>query len=210
MAFTDLGGEVVLIAGVNKGDTDMGPVLTAVVRSGAKLLYFPVFPPEGDYIILQARAVGGLEYITLMSAEGLYQEATIEAVGDAGVGVHLVVPATPEGPARDALVAKYETKYGEVPGGVYYAHTYDAVNVLLNAIEAVAVQEQDGTLRIGRQALRDALYATTEYQGLTGSLTCDEYGDCGVARFQVVRLDDPAAGLAGLAANIVYTYPLDQ
>ncbi len=68
----------------------------------------------------------------------------------------------------------------------------------------------DGTLHIGRQALRDALYATAGYQGLTGSLTCDEYGDCGVARFQVTRLDDPAAGLEGLAANVVYTYPPDQ
>jgi len=68
----------------------------------------------------------------------------------------------------------------------------------------------DGTLHIGRQALRDALYATSGYQGLTGSLTCDEYGDCGVARFQVVHLDDPAAGLEGLAANVVYTYPPDQ
>jgi branched-chain amino acid transport system substrate-binding protein len=208
-AFTDLGGEVVLAAGVNKGDTEMGPVLTAVARSGANLLYFPVFPPEGDYILLQAREVEGLDHITLMSAEGLYQESTIEAVGEAGVGVHLVIPATPEGPARDALLAKYEAKYGEVPEAVYYTHTYDAANLLLDAIETVAVQEQDGTLYIGRQALRDTLYATSGYQGLTGSLTCDEYGDCGVARFQVVRLDDPAAGLDGLAANIVYTYPPD-
>ena len=71
-------------------------------------------------------------------------------------------------------------------------------------------QDEDGTLRIGRQALRDMLYATSGYQGLTGSLTCDEYGDCGVARFQVVRLDDPAAGLEGLATNVVYNYPSDK
>jgi branched-chain amino acid transport system substrate-binding protein len=62
-------------------------------------------------------------------------------------------------------------------------------------------------LHIGRQTLRDTLYATTGYQGLTGSLTCDQYGDCGGGRFQVVRLDDPAAGLEGVAANVVYTYP---
>ena len=72
------------------------------------------------------------------------------------------------------------------------------------------MQDNDGTLHIGRQALRDALYATTGYQGLTGSLTCDEYGDCGVARFEVVRLDDPSAGLEGLRANVVYAYPPDQ
>jgi branched-chain amino acid transport system substrate-binding protein len=79
--------------------------------------------------------------------------------------------------------------------------------MLFVALEAVAVQANDGTLYVGRQALRDALYATSEYQGLTGSLTCDRYGDCGVAKFQVVRLDDPSAGLAAMAANVVYAYP---
>ena len=206
-SFTELGGEVMLAAGINKGDTDMGPVLTAVARSGAELLYFPVFRPELDHLVLQARGIEGMEQLTLLSAEGMYQDAFIEAVGEAGIGVHMVIPAMPEGPARDALVSRYEAKYGETPLVVYYAHTYDAANLLFHTIEAVAVPDEDGTLHIGRQALRDALYATSGFQGLTGSLTCDEYGDCGVGRFQVVRLGDPAAGLEGLAANVVYTYP---
>ena len=208
--FVELGGEVVLAAGVNKGDTNMEPVLTAVARSGAELLYFPIFRPEADYIVQQAGDVPGLEDITLMTAEGLYQEAFLEAAGVAGEGVHMVIPTTPDSPERDAFASRYEAKYGAVPSVVYYAHTSDAANLLLDTIEAVAVTEDDGTLHIGRQALRDALYATSGYRGLTGSLTCDEYGDCGIARFQVVRLDDPAAGLEGLAANVVYAYPPDQ
>jgi branched-chain amino acid transport system substrate-binding protein len=151
-----------------------------------------------------------LEGITLMSAEGLYLDAFIERVGEAGVGLYLITPAALGGPAHEAFVSRYETKYAESPTTAYYAHTYDAANVLLNAIDAVAVQEENGTLHIGRQALRDALYATSGYQGLTGSLTCDEFGDCGAVRLQVVRLDDPAAGLEGLAANVVFTYTPNQ
>jgi branched-chain amino acid transport system substrate-binding protein len=209
-AFAELGGEVVLAAGVNKGDADMGPVLTAVARSGAELLYLPVFRPEGDYIVLQARKMGELKNVILMTAEGLYLDAFIEAVGEAGVGMHMILPTTPRSPAHDAVVSRYETRYGEAPTAVYYAHTYDAVNMLFAALEVVAVQDSDGRLHIGRQALRDTLYATSGYQGLTGSLTCDQYGDCGMARFEVVRLDDPAAGLEGLRANVVYAYPPDQ
>jgi branched-chain amino acid transport system substrate-binding protein len=209
--FTELGGQVVLAATVNKGDTDMRPVLAAVAASGAELLFFPVFRMEGDYIVLQAREVEGLEDITLMSAEGLYFDVFIEAMGEAAVGMYFNTPAAPEGPVYDAFVSRYETKYNEPPFATPYdAHTYDAANVLLNAIEAVAVQDADGTLHIGRQALREALYATSGYQGLTGSLTCDEFGDCGAIRLQATRLDDPAAGLEGLAANVVYTYPPDQ
>ncbi|MGD9147305.1 MAG: branched-chain amino acid ABC transporter substrate-binding protein [Anaerolineae bacterium] len=207
-AFTELGGQVVMATAVNKGDTDMQPVLTAVAASGAELLFFPVFRMEGDYIVLQANDMDELESVTLMSAEGLYFDAFIEAVGQAGVGMYFNTPMRPEGPDYDAFMTRYQTKYNELPtSSPYPPHTYDAVNLLLDTIGAVAVQEEDGTLHIGRQALRDALYATAGYQGLTGSLTCDQYGDCGGGRFQVVRLDDPAAGLEGVAANVVYTYP---
>jgi branched-chain amino acid transport system substrate-binding protein len=209
-AFTELGGEVVLAAGINKGDADMQPVLTAVARSGAGLLYLPLFQPEGDRIILQAREMKDLEDVTFLSAEGLYLEDLVASVAEAGVGLYMVIPAQPAGPAAEAFVSRYEAKYGEQPINSYYAQWYDAANMLFDAIEAVAMQESGGTVHVGRQALRDALYATAAYSGLTGSLTCDEYGDCGVARFQVVRLDDPAAGLEGLAANVVYVYPPDQ
>jgi branched-chain amino acid transport system substrate-binding protein len=207
-AFNELGGQEVLALTINRGDTNMRPALNAVAASEAELLFFPVFRPEGDYIVLQAMEVEGLENLTLMSAEGLYFDAFIEVVGKAGVGMYFTAPVRPEGPAYDVFIARYETQYEEPPAFTpYHAHTYDAANLLLNAIEAVAVQDKDGTLHLGRQALRDALYATAGYQGLTGSLTCDEYGDCGAIRLHVTRLDDPAAGLAGLAANVVYTYP---
>ncbi|MBN1139418.1 MAG: branched-chain amino acid ABC transporter substrate-binding protein [Anaerolineae bacterium] len=206
-AFAGLGGEVVLAAAVNKGDTNMEPVLTAVATSGAEMLFLPIFRPEGDRLVVQARAMEGLEKVILMGAEGLYLENFLQAVSEAGVGLYLVIPTSPEGPAHDLFVSRYEEKYGERPATAYYTHWYDAASLLLDAVEAVAVQERDGTLHIGRQALREALYATSAYEGLTGNLTCDEYGDCGVARFQVVRLDDPAAGMEALAANVVYTYP---
>ena len=207
-AFRALGGEVVLATAVNKGDTDMRPVLAAVAASGADLAFLPVFRMEGDYLVLQAEEVEGMENVKLMSAEGLYFDTFVQAVGAAGVGMHFTAPVRPEGPEYDAFVARYEAKFGEPPARTpYHAHMYDAANLLLSTIESVAVQEEDGTLHIGRQALRDALYATANYQGLTGSLTCDSYGDCGVAKFKVLRLDDPAAGLAGLEANVVYAYP---
>jgi branched-chain amino acid transport system substrate-binding protein len=210
-AFRELGGEVVLSAAVNKGDSDMGPVLTAVVSSEAELVFFPIFSPEADHLVIQAREMQGLEAVKLMSAEGPYLDSFIETVGEAGVGMYFNTPARPEGPAYDAFVSRFSSQYGDsYTSTPYHAHMYDAANLLLNAIEAVAVQEKDGTLHIGRQALRDALYATSGHEGLTGSLTCDEYGDCGAIRLQVARLDDPAAGLEGTEANVVYTYSPEQ
>ncbi len=69
-------------------------------------------------------------------------------------------------------------KYGEAPLSVFHAHAYDGTNMILAALEAVAVQDEDGTLHIGRKALRDALYATADFEGVTGTLNCNEFGDC--------------------------------
>jgi len=209
-AFAELGGQIVLDAAINQGDTDMRPVLNAVAASGAELLFFPVYEPEGNYLILQAAEMEPLAQITLMSAEGLYFDTFIAAVGQAGVGVLLAVPTFAQSAEYSAFLSRYEARYQEPPLSIYDATTYDAANLLLSAIEAIAIQGKEGMLHIGRQALRDALYATAGFQGLTGSLSCDQYGDCGVARFNVLRLDDPLAGLEGLVANVVYTYSPDQ
>jgi branched-chain amino acid transport system substrate-binding protein len=83
-----------------------------------------------------------------------------------------------DNPVYDHFLEVHMEKYGEDPLSVFHAHAYDGTMMLLAAIEEVAVQEEDGTLHIGRQALRDALYATSDFEGITGTLNCDEYGDC--------------------------------
>ncbi len=50
--------------------------------------------------------------------------------------------------------------------------------MILDAIVDVGF-ERGKTLLVGRQALRDALFATTGLEGVTGTITCDAFGDCG-------------------------------
>ena len=57
--------------------------------------------------------------------------------------------------------------------------------------------EQAATLLVGRQQLRDALFATTGLGGVTGIVTCDSYGDC--AAPQTVQLWQVQGGEFGLA-----------
>ena len=54
----------------------------------------------------------------------------------------------------------------------------NAFDVFIRKNEAVAMDDGSGGLLIGRQALRDALSATADFEGLTGILTCNETGDC--------------------------------
>jgi branched-chain amino acid transport system substrate-binding protein len=92
----------------------------------------------------------------------------------------------------DAFLATYAADYGTEPTAPFHAHAYDATNMLLNAIEAVAQMDADGNLLIGRQALIHAIAATSGFEGITGTLTCDANGDCAVAQIAVNQVVDGA------------------
>jgi branched-chain amino acid transport system substrate-binding protein len=62
-------------------------------------------------------------------------------------------------------------------------------------MEQVAIAGEGGSLWIPKKALRDALYATSDYEGLTGRLTCqgpgsENPGDCATGEaLAVFQLD---------------------
>lgn len=205
-AFEQLGGTITLATSVNKGDTDMRPVLTEIAASGPELVFFPIFQPEADFIAQQAAEVEGLAGVaTLMAADGVLSDTFVSQ--DYTTGMYFSGPATPVGSAYDEFVGKYEAKYGEAPIQAFHAHAYDAANILLNAIEAVAVDDGSGNLQIGRQALRDAITATSGYSGLTGSITCDAFGDCAAAKIDIVQNSEAEEGdIALVRGNVLFTY----
>ncbi|MDP3426940.1 MAG: branched-chain amino acid ABC transporter substrate-binding protein [Humidesulfovibrio sp.] len=205
--FEQLGGKIVLDATVNKNDTNMEPVLTTVVNSRAELVFFPLFQPEGNHVLLQARKMPALAKTVLMSDGSLIEDSFIKDVQAAAVGMYFVGP-TPPGrtPELEKLEAQYKARYHVAPPTCYYVNAFDAAGILFAAMEKAAVKGAGGHLRIGRQALRDALYATQGYSGLAGRLSCDEFGDCAAQSFNVLRLTDPAKGVEGLMGNVEFTY----
>lgn len=209
--FERLGGQMVFFSAVDKGDVDMEPIIEAVAASRAELLFFPLFQPEGNRVLLAARAQPALSGVTLMSDGSLIEQSFIDAVGEAARGMYFVGPTPPDASeALTALQGRYEARFGETPPTLYYSHAYDAANILLAAIERAARPGRDGATLIGRQALRDALAVTRDYPGVTGKLSCDAFGDCARPRFNVLRLDDPARGVTGLIANPLFTYTPGQ
>lgn len=175
--FAELGGTVTFQGAVNVGDTDMRPILTNVAADSPDVLYFPIFEPEGNFIAAQSKEIAGLEETTLFGADGLLVEGFPGNTGPAAVGMYLSGPYV-EGGAYEELLAKWDAKFGGPPPSGFHGHAYDATNILLDAIEQVAVQGDDGTVLVPRQALRDAITATSGFSGVTGTLACSENGDC--------------------------------
>jgi branched-chain amino acid transport system substrate-binding protein len=182
--FKELGGTVTFQGAVNVGDTDMRTVLTSVAADSPDALYFPIFEPEGPFIVAQSSEISGLENTTLIGADGLLSDSFPENSGPNVVGMYMSGPYV-SGAAYDDFLAKWDAKFGGSPPSGFHAFAYDATNILLDAIEKVAVVEDDGTLHVGRQALRDAVTAT-DITGLSGKVNCGDktfgelkaHGDC--------------------------------
>lgn len=182
--FAGLNGDVVFQGAVSKGDTDMTAILTEIAASEPDVVYLPVFVPESEFLVSQAANTPGLEDAVMMTADGSFAAGFAQNTGQAAVGVIMTGPHV-AGETYDAFLELWAE---EQPGGTdtppsgFHAHAYDAANILMDAVEAVAEEMDDGTLMIGRQALRDAMAAVEDYDGLTGSLTCQEEspfkGDC--------------------------------
>ncbi|MDE3088088.1 MAG: branched-chain amino acid ABC transporter substrate-binding protein, partial [Chloroflexota bacterium] len=145
------------------------------------------------YITAQSKEVSGLEKTVLMGSDGMFSPQYLTGAGAAVKGTYLSSPDFSLFPGTYKTFSdKYKAKYGTMLA-VFNGHAYDAANIIFAAIEKVAVKDADGTLHIGRQALRDAIYATKDFKGITGTLTCSQYGDCGapvIAIYQVVDSND--------------------
>jgi branched-chain amino acid transport system substrate-binding protein len=192
-SFQKLGGTITDQEAVAKTDTDMRPVLTKIAATGPEAIYFPTFVAAGGYICAQMHSVPGLEKAAMLSSDGVASTDFLKACGPQVVGLYDSGPDFTQFPSTyKDLVAKYQAKYGQSPTSIYHGQAYDAAGIIFAAIQKVAVVDADGTVHIGRQALRDAIYATTDYQGVTGTLSCNASGDCGshaIAVYQVANAD---------------------
>ncbi|MDR7543128.1 MAG: branched-chain amino acid ABC transporter substrate-binding protein [Armatimonadota bacterium] len=207
--FKKLGGKITAQEAVSPTDTDMRPVLTKIAAGKPEFLYYPIFIAAGGHITRQAKEVAGLEKTKLMGADGMFSPDFWKAAGDAAKGMYHSSPdLSPEalGPRYGEFLKKHEKKYGGKPLAPFHAHAYDAAMMIFAAIEKVAKRDAAGNLYIGRKALRDALYATKNFKGLTGTLTCDRYGDCAdpkIAVYESISVD-PAKWNPGVDPKKIY------
>lgn len=191
-AFEELGGEIVAFEAEAADATNVEPLLTTVAAAGPEFIYYPVFIPLGSLLTNTAATVPGLEGVILSGADGIQSPDFLNNTVGTSEGMYVSGPDLnfAGGFYQEELVPAYIEKYGTEPTAPFHPHAFDATNMVLDAIEEVAQQGSDGTLLIGRQALRDALYATEGMEGVTGMITCDEFGDCADPKIAVSQVQD--------------------
>ncbi len=209
-AFKASGGEVVAAEAISPSDTDLRPVLTRIGTSKPDMLFAPIFTAASAYLVRQTKEAPGMEKVPVLGTDSVLSPSFLEAAGDDAIGYRLTgIDNDPKlmGAQYGQLVSKYKAKYGEDPIAGYHANGYDCAVAMMAAIEAVAKTDSDGTIYIGRQALRDALLHTKGLTGMTGQLNCDPNGDCVSSHFAVFEYVSGDPSTFKLGTNPKHVYP---
>jgi len=185
-------GTITAEEAITVGQTDFTGVLENIAADSPEFLYYPIFVAEGALITQQARETAGLDDTVLAGADGMLSPDWLAAAGDAAEGAYLSGPdlAFSGDFYADEFLPLYTEVSGEdAPISAFHAHAFDAYNMIAQAIEEVYFTD-GGTTYIPRTALRDAFFSMSGFEGITGSLTCNENGDCADAKISVSEVID--------------------
>jgi branched-chain amino acid transport system substrate-binding protein len=109
--------------------------------------------------------------VKFMAPDGVYDKAFLDAAGAAGEGAMLTFGGVPApkltGKGAD-FYKNYKDKYRIEPES-YAAYGYEAARVALDAIARAG--------RADRAAIRDAVFATKDFDGVLGRWSFDQNGD---------------------------------
>jgi branched-chain amino acid transport system substrate-binding protein len=164
--FTADGGTVALEQRYSEGDKDFRAQLTAIKAAGVEGLFVPGYYTEAALICRQARDLGLT--LPIFGGDGWESPELVEIGGKAVEGTHFVTHYSPEN--KDPVVASFNERFQKRWGNVSDTLTglgYDSVMMLADAIKRAGTTESE--------KLRDAIAATKNFKGVTGTITLDAH-----------------------------------
>ena len=162
---------VVAVEEIAQGDKDFTEVVGRLKLKQPDVVYFGGIFREGGYLIRQMRQAGMTA--AFVSDDGVLDPEFIKIAGEeAASGTYLTFAPDPRllssaGP----FIQRFEARYG--PIGPYVLYTYDAMGMLLYAIQIGKPRANS------KEELRKVLKVmhTMEYDGTLGRLRWDKNGD---------------------------------
>ncbi|MEK4255023.1 ABC transporter substrate-binding protein [Ureibacillus sp. FSL K6-2830] len=177
----EMGLEITTIETYQKGQSDYKAQLTKIKNTNPDLVLASALYNEGAVIIDQARKMGIT--VPFVGGNGFNSPQVLEIAGDAANG--LIVGTPYFGDSADPKIVefnkKYEEEYGKKPDQ-FAAQAYDALYIYADALKRAGTGDD-------RDAFRDALAETKDFEGILGLFSFNEVGDV-VMDVTVVEIKD--------------------
>jgi branched-chain amino acid transport system substrate-binding protein len=174
--FKVLGGNIVGVSTVVPGQVSFGASIDTMMADQPDLIFAPLLPGDAVNFVQQLKS-SRFARTTVVGGRYFGSKWLLTTVGKSAEGIYAVVPDISKS-AYDSINKSYQDVYHGTLTTSEAVFAYDSMSVLLEAIKKVAKVGSEANLIIGRKALRDALQATSDYPGLTGTITCTAWGDC--------------------------------
>ncbi|GIL34552.1 branched chain amino acid ABC transporter substrate-binding protein [Phycicoccus sp. DTK01] len=172
--FTKLGGTIVAAETINPDDDKYDAVVSKIKPSNPKAVYYGgEFPQAGPFS--QQMKAAGLN-VPLMGGDGIYSGEFIKLAGSTATGdlATSVGAPTDQLESAKAFVEAYNAGGYAEPYEAYGAYAYDAANAIINALKT-SLKDADSA-EAARQATVQAM-SSVSFDGVTGKVAFDEYGD---------------------------------
>lgn len=182
-AAEELGLEVLENEGIDPLASNYRPLIPKITGEGAELVFFGgITQNNAGQVLKDLRAAD--KDIHFMGPDGIFEDAFVEAAGEAGVGAMATFGGIPpeklEGKGAE-FVKAFEKAHG--PPQAYTAYAYDAAGIAIAAITRCA--EGDG---VTRACVLDELFKTKDHEGALGSFSITETGDSTLSVLSGVRV----------------------
>ncbi|WP_438481399.1 ABC transporter substrate-binding protein [Oleiharenicola lentus] len=162
--FTSDGGTVALEQKYSEGEKDFRAQLTAIKAASVEGIFIPGYYAEAALIAKQSRELG--LKVALLGIDGWESPELIQIGGAAVEGSYLSTHYSPESKAAgvSGFNERYRKRWG-IDTNALSALGYDSAMVLIDAIKRAGTTEGP--------KLRDAIAATKNFSGATGSISFD-------------------------------------
>jgi branched-chain amino acid transport system substrate-binding protein len=166
--FTKLGGKIVATQSYQEGDQDFNAQLTSLKGANPEVIFVPGYYNDVGLIAKQARDKGIT--VPLVGGDG-WDSTQLYAIGGSALnGSYFTNHYSPydTDPKVQKFVNDYKAKYGSIPDALA-ATAYDAAHIMFDAIKR--------SKSLNGPDVRDALAATKDYPGVTGTVTFNQNRD---------------------------------
>ncbi len=161
-------------------------------RAGCDLVYYGGIIQSGAGALWRDIR-DAIPQIRMLAPDALFERAFLTDAGEAAEGTLITFGGIPsallEGEGA-RFYERYTRTYGVEPES-YAGSTYDAVTVILQAIETVG--------RRDRGAITEAVLATRDHEGLLGRWSFDENGDIDLSTITRIEVRDGDFAYLGIA-----------
>ncbi|MFG2792276.1 branched-chain amino acid ABC transporter substrate-binding protein [Streptomyces sp. NPDC048419] len=174
--FKKLGGTVVGTQHINPDTKDFSSVATQVKNSGAEAVYYGGEYPQAGPLSKQIKSTGAK--IPLVGGDGIFDPTFIKLAGANATGDLATSVGAPVETLDSAkkFVADYKAGGYSEEYGAYGGYSYDSAWAIIQAVKKV-VDDNNGKLPSDARAKITAAMQGVSFDGVTGKVSFDQYGD---------------------------------